>query len=169
MPKFNADFSDVGEGFTLPAEGTQICKVKSVELKDGQKAKYLNWTLVIGTGPDKGSQIFHITSLSPNALFNLRNTLIACGQDVPKSKFQVNTDLCIGKIVGIDVVHQSYEKDGVKKMSAKVKEIFPVVRGESGWVRADQAAKDVVENNTPAAQPAAEEASFDEMADEIDI
>ena len=168
MPKFNADFSDVGEGFSLPAEGTQICKIKSVEVKDGTKAKYLKWTLVIGTGPDKGSQITHITSLASSALFNLRNTLIACGQDVPKSKFQVNTDLCIGKIVGIDVVHSEYEKEGEKKKSAKVKEIFPVIKGDSGWARADQKASKVADTLPDEPSMSTGDSSLDDT-DEIDI
>lgn len=165
MPKISVDFSGVEEGFKLPEEGQQICKIKSVELKDGQKAKYLKWTLVIGTGPDKGAQIFHITSFSPNALFNLRNTLIACGQNVPKSSFQVNTDLCIGKIVGITVAHQEYEKDGEKKKSAKVSEIFPVTKTDSGWARADQVASKHVDEAM--ATPSNDMEEMD--ADEIDI
>ena len=169
MPKINVDFSGVEDGFKLPEEGRQICKVKSIEIKDGPKGKYLKWTLVIGTGPDKGAQIFHITSFAPVALFNLRNTLIACGQQVPKSSFQVNTDLCINKIVGVDVVHSEYMKDGEKKKSAKVGEIYPVAKTENGWVRTDkqesakasEAVMDMPSGSTPD--------TLEEDADEIDI
>ena len=166
MPKVNVDFSDVSEGFKLPAEGEQICKIKSVTLEEGQKAKYLKWVLVIGIGPDKGSQIFHITSFAPSALFNLRNTLIACGLQVPKATFQVNTDLCIGKIVGITVVHQEYEKDGEKKKSAKVAEIYAVTKTDRGFVRAAQAQTEAV-IDTPQTPQA--DFSLDDDVDEIDI
>lgn len=135
MPRFNTDFSGVTDGFSLPAEGPHVGKITKVTLEDGTKAKYLKWIIKIAVGEDKGSEVTHITSLSAAALFNLRNTLIACGLDVPKSKFQVNTDLCIGKIVGFDIAHQEYEKDGEKKKSAKIVEIYAVEKGPKGFVK----------------------------------
>lgn len=168
MPRFNIDFTDVGEGFSIPPEGDYVCKVKTITLEDGQKGKYLKWTLVIGTGPEKGSQVFHNTTLVPAGLFNLRNTIMACGIDVPKSTMQINTDAYIGKIVGITVSHREYEKDGQKKKAAQVAEIYRVVKGDKGFVRADQKAKeDVIDNLSSSTN----EAPFDvdDDADEIDI
>ena len=174
MAKFSVDFSGVTDGFSLPPEGDYVCKVKSVELKDGKTAKYLKWTLVIGTGPSKGSKLFHNTSFSPNALFGLRNFLIACGQNVPKQAFQVNTDLCINQIVGVSVVHQEYEKkDGSGKgKSANVNEVYRVIKTEKGFVRfdADKQASTAIENDMAAQhEEEAEEVPFDLDNDEIDI
>lgn len=138
MAKFNVDFTGVGEGFVLPPEGDYICKVTGVELKEGPKGKYLNWTLTIGTGEYKGTKIYHITSFAPNALFNLRNFLIACGNEVPRAAFQVNTDTCVGKVVGVTTYHDEYEKDGKKKKSLKIDECYRVVKGSNGWVRVDE-------------------------------
>lgn len=167
MPKFNIDFSDVSEGFSLPPEGDYVCKVKSITLEEGQKGKYLKWTLVIGTGPNKGAQVFHNTTLVPAGLFSLRNTILACGIEVPKSTMQINTDLYIGKILGITLNHREYEKDGQKKKSAQVSEVYPVVKTDRGYVRADQKVKSDLD--IPAA-PAAEEAPFDlDDSEEIDI
>lgn len=163
MAKFNVDFSNVGEGFSLPEEGEYICKVKSISLEEGAKAKYLKWTLVIGTGPNKGSQVFHHTSFAPAALFNLRNTLIACGLSVPQSSFQVNTDLCIGKIVGITLVHQEYEKDGQKKKSARVQDIYPVKKTDKGFVRVTSEALEPEASTSPSID------MEEDDVDEIDI
>ena len=168
MPRLNIDFTDVGDGFSIVPEGDYVCKVKSITLEDGNKGKYLKWTLVIGTGPEKGSQVFHNTTLVPAGLFNLRNTIIACGFDVPKSVIQINTDNYIGKIVGITVRHREYERDGQKKKAAQVADIYRVVRGDKGFVRADQKVKeDVVDNFSSSANDVP--FSMDDDADEIDI
>lgn len=173
MPKYNVDFTNASDGFTLPPEGDYICKVKSVEMKEGPKGKYLNWTLVIGTGPSKGTSVFHMTSFSPNALFGLRNFLIACGQDVPKKAFTVNTDLCINKVVGGTLVHQEYEDKTTKekKKSGKFSEVYQVIKTDKGYVKFSPAAEVL---KTPA--PAEEEdipfdltTSLEEDDDEIDI
>jgi hypothetical protein len=146
MLRFDIDFEGVGDGFKMPSEGEKICKVKAITLKDGEKGKYLEWTLVIGVGEDKGTEVRHNTSLVPAALFNLRNTIIACGFDVPKTKFQVNTDLYIGKVVGIDLVHKKYKDKttGEEKNGTSIKEIFKVKKTDKGWVRDVVAAKDTV-------------------------
>ena len=171
MPKLNVDFTGADEGFKLPEEGSYICKVKSIVMKEGQKARYLQWELIIGVGPDKGTKVLHNTSLSPNALFNLRNTLIACGLDVPATVFQVNTDACVGAIVGIELGHREYEKDGQKKKSAQVNEIYRVAKVNGKYVKADEAAKKKVDE-VPFEEDSKNVSNNSEMEDddeEIDI
>lgn len=163
MPKFDVDFTSVEDGFKLPPEGDYVCKVKSITLEDGQKGKYLKWTLVIGTGSEKGTSVIHNTTLVPAGLFSLRNTLTALGVDVPKSSLRVNTDAYIGKIVGITVSHREYERDGQKKKAAQVAEIYQVVKGSKGWARADQGASEELDTPTKGAP------SKDDTDDEIDI
>lgn len=133
--KFNLDMTNVSDGFTLVPEGEYICKVTGVEKKDGTKAPYLNWELTIGTGPNKGSKLYYITTLSPNALFSLRDFVIACGIPVPKAAFQLDTDKIKGSVVGVKVAHEDYEKDGQTKTSAKPVEFYPMVKGPDGWKR----------------------------------
>jgi hypothetical protein len=65
MPRLNIDFTDVGDGFSIAPEGDYVCKVKSITLEDGNKGKYLKWTLVIGTGPEKGTSVIHNKTLVP--------------------------------------------------------------------------------------------------------
>lgn len=164
MPKFDVDFSGIEDGYKLPQEGDYVCKVKSITLEDGPKGKYLKWTLVIGTGSEKGTSVIHNTTLVPAGLFSLRNTLTALGVEVPKSSLRINTDAYIGKIVGITISHREYEKDGQKKKSAQVAEIYQVVKGEKGWTRADQ--KVTEELDTPTKESAPKDDLDD---DEIDI
>jgi hypothetical protein len=133
--KLNVDMSNVQEGFELLPEGEYICKVTGVTKEPGTKAPYLKWELTVGIGPQKGKKINNITTLSPKALFALRDFLIACGLNVPKSAMTLDTDQVKGKIVGIVVTHGTYVKDGVEKPNANITELFRVQKTDAGWKR----------------------------------
>ena len=137
MPRLNVDFSGVEERKTVP-EGNYICKVKKVEAKTSESSgsRYLKWTLTIGVGEYKNNNLYHITSLKPQALFNLRNTLIACGIDVPLSAINVDTDKLPGKILGVTVYHEEYNG----KPSAKIKDTWAAIKTEQGWQKKTAAA-----------------------------
>jgi hypothetical protein len=153
MPKIRVDMSNVEER-TLVAEGDYICKVSKITLEDSQSgSKYLKWELTIGMGDYKGNKLWHNTSLKPNALWNLRNTILACGVECPKSAQTIDTDKFIGKVVGVTVAHEEYEG----KARPKIGELWRAIKTESGWKRADQAA----------AKKVAEKPVEDE-ADEVD-
>lgn len=145
MAKFNVDMTNVEDGFTLVPEGDYVCKVAKITVEDGTKAKYLKWELLIGLGEFKGQKLYNNTSLAPQALFALRNSMIACGIEVPKSTVQVDTDKLIGKVVGVSVIHKKV--DG--KDRANVSEIYKVVKGEKGYKKAGEAAIKKVVDNTP--------------------
>lgn len=159
MAKVTLDFTNAEDGFKLVPEGEYICKVTKVEVKQGSKAKYFNWELTVGLGEYKGSKLFEITSLSVDALWRLRGFLQSCGIEVPRSKFNVDTDLVVGKIVGVTVVHSEYVKDGQKKISAKPAETFRVAKGASGWQRV----------NTEAAADDEDETEVDVSSPEVDL
>lgn len=145
MPKIKLDFTDVSDGFTLVPEGDYVGKVKSITLEDGKKAKMLVWTLVIGIGPEKGKTVRHNTSLSPAALFRLRDTIIACGCECPKSVVTINTDNYIGKVIGFSIEHTEVDRDGQKKTYANVDKVYPVTKNSSGvWVKLTDAAIDAI-------------------------
>jgi hypothetical protein len=106
MSKIKVDMSNVDEPV---GAGDYICIVSKIEVKQGDKAPYLKWELKIGTGESKGLKLFTNTSLSPKALFRLRDLLVAMGMKVPKSAFEIDTDKFIRKIVGVTVVMKDYE------------------------------------------------------------
>jgi len=122
MTKIRVDFSNVEESSNAEVQpGKYKARIEEVTKEEGQKAPYLKWKLKITNGQAKGLHINHITSLSPSALFNLRDTLIALGISVPKSAVVIDPNKFVGKILGIDVVMRPYEgKDypNVKKVYA---------------------------------------------------
>lgn len=133
MAKIAADFTNVEDGFQLVPEGDYVGKVTKVTVEEGDKGKYFAVTITIGTGEMKGQKLFRNLSMSPKALWMLRSALIAMGVDVPKSKFVVDTDQMMGKVVGISVGHGEWK--GKKK--AEVTDLWKAVKTEQGWKRAD--------------------------------
>ena len=139
MSKFKVDFTGVSEGGgskVLPG-GDYICKVTKIEPKlSGKGNRYLKWTFVVGVGPNKGSKIFHNTSLTPKALWNLRNTIIALGIEVPKSSFEIDLDEYVGKVIGVNLIETTYKNnEGVEKPTNEIVEMFIAQKSESGWGR----------------------------------
>lgn len=147
MAKIKVDMTNVQDGFVTVPEGDYICKVSKITLETSEKgSKYLKWEFLIGLGEYKGQKLFHNTSLLPQALFNLRNTIIALGIEVPKSVQTIDTDKYIGKIVGVTVVHEDYQG----KLRAKVADLWRAMKSENGWGRATAAKADKVLNSAPA-------------------
>ena len=135
----SVNFKDVPESGSLriPA-GDYIAKVKKVEKKTSQSSDkpYLMWSLEIVSGGDKsakGKVINTVTSLQPQALFNLRNFLVAIGIDVPAKALKLDLGKLIGKIIGITVEDDEYRGDDNRKVKkSAVVEVFPVKQGKGG-------------------------------------
>ena len=105
MAKIKVDFSGVTDSNFDVVPGKYNAKVREITQDKGKSGyPYLRWKLVILNGASKGSYIDHITTLKPEGLFNLRNTLIACGLDVPKSAVSFDPAALKGKVFGIEVI-----------------------------------------------------------------
>lgn len=123
MAKIKVDFTDMKE-FADITSGKYIAKIKSWSMEEGEKAPYILWKLQIASGEAKGSMIDHRTSLSPKALFGLRDMLVAFGINVPKSAIAVDPDKFIGRNIGIEIVMRPWdgkEYPNVKKVFAATK------------------------------------------------
>lgn len=166
--KFKADFTNVSEGGGRLPAGEYICKVTKAELKDGAKGKYINWELTVGTGPEKGGKIYHITSLTIKALFKLREFMIACGLDVPKKVVDIDTEKIIGRIVGISVIDDTYKDKttGEMKDTTNIKDLYEVKKTDAGWVRADAEAVSL-NNDAPPWEEKTDTADDDIMEIEV--
>jgi hypothetical protein len=121
MTVLNLDFTDVESGGGILPAGTYQARVKSVEVKAGQKADYLNWCFQA-----EGGVAYLMTSLADNALWKLKGVLEALGAEIPQSKVKLDTDKFIGKAGTIHVVNEPYTgSDGVTRDSFKIQDVFP--------------------------------------------
>src|SRR5690606_28865621 len=90
------DFTNVEPGGKVP-EGDYPVVVKEITVEESQNGNpYLKWVFSVADGRHKGKQLYHHTSLQPQALFNLRNTLEALGMEVPQKAIQLDLDNLIG-------------------------------------------------------------------------
>lgn len=122
------NMTDVESGVLVP-EGDYIVEVASVEVAESESSgkEYLKWKFEITEGSCKGQNLFHNTSLQPQALFNLKGVLISMGMPVPNNTLSLDLDDIEGRTLGVTVEHEVYE--GKKK--ARVTETFPPDGAES--------------------------------------
>ena len=122
----NLNMKDVSVSGVIP-EGDYVVTVDEVSVEESQQGnQYLKWVFKVLDGKQKGSKIYHNTSLLPQSLFNLKNLLIALGVPVPDKAFQLNLDECEGCNCGVSITHETY--DGKKR--PRVNDVFPLDASE---------------------------------------
>lgn len=166
--KLTVDFSKVEDrqGSIRVAEGDYLFKIKDYEVKskkDDETSKYINWKFEFLEGPDpkaKGKPIYYITSLKPEALFNLKNMLGDLGFKVPKKVIDVPLEKCIGKKIAGTVADDEYDN----KIKSKVQNVFSASQFEALGEDEDEDETDEDE-----ATEAATEDDEDEDSDELEL
>ena len=125
MPE-TIDFSGVpkdirsgGGGGHLP-EGDHLVKITKVEKKwkdnDRSNIPYFKWYFQAVDGPNKGTIVYHNTSLATDALFNLRNLIHAVyKKNVAGSKLSFDPQKLIGKRIAVTVQDREWKKPGADK------------------------------------------------------
>lgn len=103
------DFTDVDTREIVP-EDDYICVVHDVEEDEGDKGTYWTWIFKIKSGEYKGKKLYYITSLAKQSLFSLRAVLEALGEEIPKSKVDVDRQKYIGMDIGVSVEVGKYKK-----------------------------------------------------------
>jgi hypothetical protein len=121
MAKIKVNFEGIPEssgGYDVSA-GRHVAEVVNIDVVDGKNTPsgfdLLKWQLRIVDGIDKGKLITHRTSLKPEALFSLRDSLIACGLAVPKSALTFDPDKLKGRKLGIEVIINADGYSNVKR------------------------------------------------------
>lgn len=107
------DFTGVSSGFEKIEPGTYAARVEKVEQKTSQAGKpYLNWTFNLMGGEYDGRKAFYMTSLAPNALWKLKDTLIKAfgfSKDDLSGVFDLDTEELIGMEVALVIGEEEYQ------------------------------------------------------------
>jgi hypothetical protein len=105
----SVDFSDTQSTAKLP-EGDYPVKVKEITNETSQSGNpYLKWVFEVSEGTHKGRTLYHNTSLQPQALFNLRNTLEALQYPVSSEAMKINLDELTGLEAAVAVELETYQ------------------------------------------------------------
>lgn len=118
------DFSDVPDISTPVPAGEYMCNVDKAKVEKGPKAPYIVWELVIDSPPDcAGRKLWLNTSLSPKALWKVRDTLVALGETRENVRGAFSLDL--EKYIGVTVLatvsiekYQGVERNRVEYVEA---------------------------------------------------
>jgi hypothetical protein len=112
-------------------EGDYLCKILKHEKKrkEGGSSYYFNWHLQVvedaqGKEKHKGTPLYYITSLKPEALFNLRNFIFAASdgkKNVTGKTVNFDPKTLYGKQVGVTVEDDEYEG----KMRSRAVDVMP--------------------------------------------
>jgi len=117
--KVNVSLDDVKELQPVPA-GNYVCKVVEGEVKEGQKGKYIKWTLEISEGEHMGQQLWNNTSLVPEAQFSLKRFLQACNFEWGKASFDT------ADVAGSEVIVKVVMKEYQGEPKSEVKGFIPI-------------------------------------------
>jgi hypothetical protein len=93
MTRVTINFSEVEGGFEPVPEGTYRCEIVTVECRESKSSEndYLNWEFKILDGDGaEGQHLWMITSLSPRALFRLKDVFEAL--DVLEDEMNLDFD-----------------------------------------------------------------------------
>ena len=88
----------------------------------------ITWELVGLNGAIKDKKIFYDTSLQEQALFKLRNLLLSCKVEVPKSKMSISLDKMRGLVFGVIIDDDEYKG----KIKSIIIDTFPVTVKKDG-------------------------------------
>jgi hypothetical protein len=95
-------------------EGDYLFKVVDSEIRtsDRSNSKYISWKMSCVSPKYKGKTIYFITSLKPNALWNLRNLIHACiGKNVAGSVANFKPKTLHGKVFAGTTEDDSYMRN----------------------------------------------------------
>jgi hypothetical protein len=102
-----------GRAAHLP-EGDYLFKVTSHEVRKSERSgsKYISWTMTCTSQKYKGKVIYHITSLKPDALWNLRNLIFATtGKNIAGKIADFRPKTIYGKVFAGTTEDDSYIKN----------------------------------------------------------
>src|SRR5690606_24905164 len=102
------DMTGVEVGGRLCPDGIHRVRVEDVtpEVSTRSEKPYLAWKF---RTVDGSHRLYHNTSLQPQALFNLKQVLVALGVEVPQSVMKLNLDKLVGRECYVEVEHELYE------------------------------------------------------------
>jgi len=154
MPEFKIDFEEVESFAAIPAAEYPVV-VEEVEMRESQTSEYpyLNWKLKVTEGEHEGRFVWMMTSMSPKALWRLKETLD--NLEVPLDDFNLVVDedtnfVTEPALVGLPALAPVREDEYQGRINNKVDMLLPV----DGPKKAEQAPMKKGATKAPATQGA---------------
>lgn len=161
----SVDFTDVTSRVLLP-EGEYHAKVKEVEEDESSSGNtMLKWQFSVQDEDPKlnNQTAFYITSLQPQALWNLRNLLDTLGVETPNGEYELDLPSYVGMDIIITIEHETY--DGKKR--AKVTDFAPFSAADDDAEEEEETEEAEEEEEEETEEEASEEEEEEITAEEV--
>lgn len=144
MPGLKINFAEVESSFEALPEGRYDCVIDRVEVRESQSSEhdYLNWTFKILEDDHEGRLLWLITSLSPRALFRLKDVYLELGVIEDEDELELEWD--------DDVDIQPREGPQVTQPDVEGMAVTVVVENELYDGREQNRVRQVLSNGKPA-------------------
>lgn len=154
------NFADVPDSFEPLPVGVYDGVITEIEERESQSSEhpYLNWTITIVGGEYDNRKVWLMTSMSPKALWKLRDILIGLGVDAESLKsadFSFNPADFINVQVRASVVHENYQgrlRDRVETLEL-AEQVAARVIEEEAPEEGEGEGEEVVAEEAPAPAP----------------
>ena len=149
-------------------EGDYLVKIVKAELRKSEKkgkGRFFSWRFqIVEPKKYKGKTLYDITSLKPDALWNLRNLIFAAlGKNVAGKALNFNPEKLYGKVVMVTVEDEEYEK----KINSNIVDYQP--RDQYGQEEDDDEDEDDDEEVEEEDESEEDDDDDDEDLDEVDV
>jgi hypothetical protein len=136
-----------GGAVVVPEDNYEVEAISN-EVADGPKAQYVNWKLKIRSGEFKDKSLYHITTLAPEGLFNLKATIEAMGFEVPDSLVNLNLDTYLHVPFGVTTENEIQAKGkGKGKERSRIVDVFPLGQDSEPSTEETPAEEEIVEKS----------------------
>lgn len=123
--KKSLDFTNVSDSFeTIPAGTYKVHVFELTEKQSSAGNDMFKVVLKVSEGEYKGRQIFTNLTFVENAMFKIREFLLACGAKVEKKALNIDFSKCIGKQIKVIVYHR--KNNETQEVFADVKKFLPL-------------------------------------------
>lgn len=126
MSGMKINFAEVESSFEPLPEGQYDCIIDRVEVRESNSSEhnYLNWELSVQDDDYEGRKLWMITSLSPRALFRLKDVLMALGviEDDDEIEIEWDDEIDVSPKEGPQVIEP--ELDGIACVAVVTNEMY---------------------------------------------
>lgn len=121
----NLNFTDVKDKGSFSPKRVKAgdYRMKIVNVEEGKSRKdNLQWVFTLELAENKRATYPYYCALDGDALFKLRNLMLAAGLKAPKKRLAVDPNKLIGKEIGASLEDDEFEG----RLKSKVEAVFPV-------------------------------------------
>jgi hypothetical protein len=128
-----------------------VTKVEDTTVQKGDNAGDFMYVFTLKLQKFSQNTYPYRCALRENQLWKLRNLAVAAGINVPKKRMKFDPNKLVGKLVGVTMEDDEYEKDGKTQYKSEISAVFPAAELADGVEPTDESDESFDEDAGPQA------------------